>query len=142
MKHYRKEVTMKYYLRGEMAKISGVSVETLRFYEKEKLIPLPKRDSNGYRLYSENTLIILNFIKNAKEAGFSLDQIRKLFLAVKGFDIDLDYLEKFVDEKLLEIRSKVTQLESVEENLRDIKRNLHEPHECLLCNALRNVSEK
>lgn len=133
---------MKYYLRGEMAKISGVSVETLRFYEKEKLIPLPKRDSNGYRLYSENTLIILNFIKNAKEAGFSLDQIRKLFLAVKGFDIDLDYLEKFVDEKLLEIRSKVAQLESVEENLRDIKKNLHEPHECSLCNALRNVSEE
>lgn len=133
---------MKYYLRGEIAKIAGVNVETLRFYEKEKLIPLPKRDSNGYRLYSENTLIILNFIKNAKEAGFSLNQIRKLFLAVKGFDVDLNYLEKFVDEKLLEIRGKITQLENVEENLKDIKKNLYEPHECPLCNAFKNFSEE
>ena len=64
---------MKYYLRGEIAKIAGINAETLRYYEKEKLIPIPKRNSSGYRLYSENTLIIFNFIKNAKDAGFSLD---------------------------------------------------------------------
>ncbi|WP_051461066.1 MerR family transcriptional regulator [Ruminiclostridium josui] len=70
---------MKYYLRGEIAKIADINVETLRFYEKNKLIPNPKRTSKGYRLYSEDTLIILSFIKSAKSAGFTLEQIRNLF---------------------------------------------------------------
>ncbi|WP_234120425.1 MerR family DNA-binding transcriptional regulator [Clostridium hydrogenum] len=41
---------MKYYLRGEIAKISGINVETLRYYENNKLIPIPKRTSKGYRI--------------------------------------------------------------------------------------------
>lgn len=129
---------MKYYLRGEIAKIAGINAETLRYYEKEKLIPIPKRNSSGYRLYSENTLIIINFIKNAKDAGFSLDQIKKLFLAINGSDINLDYLEKRIDEKLIEVNEKILKLQSIKESLEDIKKNIYVPHECPLCNAFKN----
>lgn len=60
---------MEYYLRGEIAKMADINVETLRYYEKNKLIPIPRRTENGYRLYSKDILIILAFIKSAKSAG-------------------------------------------------------------------------
>lgn len=137
-----KKSNMKYYLRGEIAKISGINVETLRYYEKNKLIPIPKRTSKGYRIYTEDTLIILSFIKSAKSAGFTLEQIRNLFLAVNGVNIDLNYVEELIDEKLVEISDKIIELKSVKENLKDIKENLYQPHECPLCNAFNNNSEK
>lgn len=133
---------MKYYLRGEIAKMSGINVETLRYYEKNKLIPIPKRTSKGYRLYTEDTLIILRFIKGAKSAGFTLEQIRNLFSAVNGVNIDLSYVGELIDEKLVEISDKIIELKSVKENLKDIKLNLYKPHECPLCNAFNNNSEK
>lgn len=133
---------MKYYLRGEIAKIAGINVETLRYYEKNKLIPIPKRTSKGYRLYSKNILIILSFIKSAKSAGFTLEQIRRLFSAVNGENIDLNYVEKLIDEKLVEISDKIIELQNVRVNLKDIKKNLYQPHECPLCNAFKNNSEK
>ncbi|WP_415523383.1 MerR family transcriptional regulator [Clostridium sp.] len=129
---------MKYYLRGEIAKIAGINVETLRYYEKNKLIPIPNRTSKGYRLYSEDILIILSFIKSAKSAGFTLEQIRNLFSAVNGVHIDLNYVEELIDEKLVEISDKIIELKSVEENLKYIKENLYQPHECPLCNAFNN----
>lgn len=132
---------MKYYLRGEIAKMANINVETLRYYENNKLIPIPKRTSNGYRLYSEDILIILSFIKNAKSAGFTLEQIRKLFSAVDGENIDLGFVEKFIDEKLVEISDKIMKLQSVSENLKDIKENLYQPHECPLSNAFKNLEK-
>lgn len=133
---------MKYYLRGEIAQIADINVETLRFYEKNKLIPIPKRTSKGYRLYSEDILIILSFIKGAKSAGFTLEQIRNLFSAVNGANIDLNYVEELINEKLVEISDKMIELKGVKENLKDIKENLYQPHECPLCNAFNNNSEK
>lgn len=132
---------MKYYLRGEIAKMANINVETLRYYENNKLIPIPKRTSNGYRIYSEDILIILSFIKNAKSAGFTLEQIRKLFSAVDGKNIDLGFVEKFIDEKLAEISDKIMELQSVSENLKDIKENLYQLHECPLSNAFKNLEK-
>lgn len=133
---------MKYYLRGEIAKMAGINVETLRYYEKNKLIPIPKRTSKGYRLYTEDTLIILKFIKGAKSAGFTLEQIKNLFLAVNGVNVDLNYVGELIDEKLVEISDKIVELKSVKENLKDIKENLYKPHECPLYNAFNNNSEQ
>lgn len=133
---------MKYYLRGEIAKIADINVETLRFYEKNKLIPISKRTSKGYRLYSEDILIILSFIKSAKSAGFTLEQIRNLFSAINGENIDLNCVEELIDEKLADIGDKIIELKGVKENLKDIKENLYKPHECPLCNAFKNNLEK
>lgn len=132
---------MEYYLRGEIAKMADINIETLRYYEKNQIIPMPKRTSKGYRLYSKDILIILSFIKSAKSAGFTLEQIRKLFSTFDGKNIDLDYIDKFVDKKIAEISDKIIELQSVEENLKNIKKNLYHPHECPLFNAFNNNSE-
>ena len=63
---------------GEIAKRSGVSVDTVRFYEKRKLIPSVSRSQSGYRLFRSETVEQILFIKQAQELGFSLDEIKEL----------------------------------------------------------------
>lgn len=65
------------YLRGQIARLANVNPETLRYYENEGLIPRPERSESGYRLYSEDTLERLAFIRNAKACGFKAKEIRK-----------------------------------------------------------------
>ena len=63
---------------GELVKRSGLERETLRFYESKGLLPKPNRASSGYRMYDRSVLARLAFIRNAKEAGFTLREISDL----------------------------------------------------------------
>lgn len=62
---------------GNLAKHAGVTVQTVRFYERRGLLPKPQRRESGYRLYGEEDLRRLRFIRQAKALGFSLDEIRE-----------------------------------------------------------------
>lgn len=61
---------------GEVAKRAGVSIDTLRYYEKMKLLPKATRSSGGFRLFAPEHIERVRFIKQAQELGFSLDEIR------------------------------------------------------------------
>src|SRR5206468_1866173 len=60
---------------GELAKRSAVTVQTVRFYERLKLLPEPQRKDSGYRVYAQTDLRQLLFVRRAKALGFSLDEI-------------------------------------------------------------------
>ena len=68
---------------GEVAKRAGVSIDTLRYYEKVKLLPRPARTSGGFRLFAAEHIERVRFIKQAQELGFSLEEIKGL-LATGG----------------------------------------------------------
>lgn len=63
----------------QAAVLAGVGTETVRFYERERLIPEAPRSACGYRQYSEETVRRLRFIKRAQALGFSLSEVRELF---------------------------------------------------------------
>ena len=63
---------------GQMAKQAGVNIETVRFYEREGLIPEPPRKASGYRQYSPDFVKRILFIKRAQTLGFSLKEIAEL----------------------------------------------------------------
>jgi DNA-binding transcriptional MerR regulator len=62
---------------GEIAKLTGLSASRIRFYESQGLLSAARR-SNGYRTYAADTLVALNVITSAQDAGFTLDEIRRL----------------------------------------------------------------
>src|SRR5438105_103101 len=66
---------------GEVAKRAGVSIDTLRYYEKVRLLPRPARTSGGFRLFAAEHIERVRFIKQAQELGFSLEEIRGLLAA-------------------------------------------------------------
>jgi MerR family transcriptional regulator, mercuric resistance operon regulatory protein len=63
---------------GELSRLTGVKIETIRYYERIKMLPAPPRTTSGRRVYSSTDVRILAFIRRARELGFSLDEIRAL----------------------------------------------------------------
>lgn len=96
---------------GEVARSTGVGVETVRFYEKQGLIPKPARRPSGYRQYDVDAVRRIRFILAAKAVGFTLKEIRELLsLRVSGrrscADVKARALAKLaaVDDKLAELQ--------------------------------------
>lgn len=63
---------------GELAERAGVNLQTIRYYEREGLLPEPPRLDSGYRLFPDSAVRRVRFIKRAQEIGFSLSEIRQL----------------------------------------------------------------
>ncbi|MDQ7040155.1 MAG: helix-turn-helix domain-containing protein [Rhodothermus sp.] len=64
--------------RGELARRAGVRPSTIRYYEQQGLLPRPVRTARGYRVYTEDDVACLRFIRRAQALGFSLNTIREL----------------------------------------------------------------
>ena len=105
---------MRTYKTAEIAKALGVSVETLRFYERIKLMPPPDRKKSGYRLYNDQDLKRLLFIRRAKEVGFTLNEIREL--RVDPDSTCADVLQK-ANQKMNAIDRKIAELKRMKKAL-------------------------
>lgn len=95
---------------GEVAKRAGVSIDTLRYYEKVKLLPMPARSSGGFRLFSPEYVERVRFIKQAKELGFSLEEIKGL-LATGGAE-ECRKVRDLLQRKLTELDARLKAMKS------------------------------
>lgn len=112
------------YLRSELAKEAHVNIETLRFYEKNGLIPQPQRSGGGYRLYTEETLSRIVFIQNAKDCGFTLREIKKaLVKSVDGSIGIADFIE-VIERKMAAVDLEIAKRQKTRARLDDLKNNL------------------
>lgn len=102
---------------GQVADRGGVNLQTIRFYEREGLLPEPPRLPSGYRMFPESTVRRVRFIKRAQELGFSLAEIRELF------SIQIDPRKECSDVKRL-ARTKITDIEGKIRTLESMKRVL------------------
>ena len=98
-------------LAGEVAKDVGVGVQTLHYYEREGLIPPPRRAQNGYRVYDEPLVDRVRFVRKAQSLGLSLGDVKEIFeLADRGtcpcghVHSALTARLKEVDDRLKELR--------------------------------------
>lgn len=106
---------------GQVARETGLSIHTIRFYEAQRLLPEAPRTESGYRVYSRETLEALKFVRKAQELGFSLKEIREL-LFLKGWGQDsCSHVESLLEEKLESVRAKRVELVRIE---RELRRNL------------------
>ena len=95
---------------GTVARRAGVGVETIRFYERKKLLPEPARDpSNGYRRYTESAVSRLKFIGRAKELGFTLRETREL-LELRGGPATCGTVRSRAEDKIADVRRKIRDL--------------------------------
>ena len=97
---------------SQLAQQSGLSKDTIRFYEKIGLIPTPKRLANGYRDYEPNLVQQLTLLAHAKTLGFSLNEIKQLAkqffsnqLSPSEMNTVLRQKEQEIDEKILQLQN-------------------------------------
>jgi len=104
-------VTMEKLTRGKLAKSSGVHPETIRYYEQNGLIPVPARSESNYRLFDQDSVERVHFIKRAQSVGFSLDEIRLLLSLKYAVDATCEPVRQLAQEKLVELDHKIHALQ-------------------------------
>ncbi|BBH22733.1 Hg(II)-responsive transcriptional regulator [Paenibacillus baekrokdamisoli] len=112
------------YLRGQIAKLAELNIETLRYYENHGLIPSPARSESGYRLYSEEVLTRLTFIKNAKFCGFTLREIEKALSKSQDGSISVADFIAVIERKTSSINKEIAKKEQTKKMLEELKTNL------------------
>jgi DNA-binding transcriptional MerR regulator len=104
---------------GEVAKASGIGIETIRFYEKEGLLPRPDRRPSGYRQYDASTIDRLAYIRQAKDLGFTLAEIREL-LELSFAHSKCDHIRTRAENKIVDIETKIKVLRKMKRSLTKI----------------------
>jgi MerR family mercuric resistance operon transcriptional regulator len=99
---------------GELSKRSGVKIETIRYYERVKMLPAPPRSANGRRVYGMMDLRILAFIRRSRELGFSLDDIRALLRLGGPAKASCREVREIAAHHLEDIRAKLDDLKKLE----------------------------
>ena len=99
---------------GEVSKRSGVKIETIRYYERIRMLHAPPRTASGRRIYGTTDLRVLVFIRRARELGFSLDEIRALMCFGAPGTASCSEVKKIATHHLQHIRAKIADLAKLE----------------------------
>ncbi len=102
---------------GKLARATGLSVDTIRFYEKEGLLREPERSEGGFRLYSARDIGHLHFIHKAQALGFSLAEIRELLLIQDERTEACTHVRDLIQNRLGAVRGKIEDLKRLERRL-------------------------
>ncbi|HDP33966.1 MAG TPA: MerR family transcriptional regulator [Candidatus Hydrogenedentes bacterium] len=127
---------------GKVARLAGVGVETVRFYEREGLIDKPPRKTSGYRQYPEDTVLRLRFIRHAKELGFTLREIRELLGLQSDGERACDEVRSLAEAKIANIEEKVAMLERIREVLGELVIACKSNKKTGLCPILRAIESE
>ena len=105
---------------GQLAKRSRVNLETIRYYEKQGLLPKPPRLQSGYRAFPIESVKHIRFIKQAQELGFSLKEVKELLaLRINPNSTGAD-VRKRAEAKLADIESKMKTLKTIKKELTEL----------------------
>lgn len=110
------------YSRGQLAQSTGVKGETIRYYENCGLLAPPGRSAGGHRLYTEDHVVRLKFIRRARELGFSLREITGLISLADAGDRNCDEVRETTTMHLTDVREKIRDLRKMERTLKELVR--------------------
>ncbi|HEU5377753.1 MAG TPA: MerR family DNA-binding protein [Ktedonobacteraceae bacterium] len=104
---------METFLTGQVARRAGIGVETVRFYERERLLEEPARRASGYRQYAQDAVTQIHFIKRAQQPGFSLKEISELLTLRVDGQTSCEQVKKRAATKLAEVEQKMVELQGM-----------------------------
>ena len=125
---------------GELARSTGVTVKTLRFYEGEGLLPEPDRTDSGYRDYPPDATARVTFIRTAQAAGLKLRQIGEILDIREQGEPPCQHVRALVHDRLAEVDDRIVDLDRIRNQLLTIVSRLEmlEPADCdQYCRAIR-----
>lgn len=126
---------------GELARRTGLAPSRIRFYEREGLLQMVERTANGYRAYPEDAVLVLGLITAAQEAGFSLEELRRL-LPANLTDWDHETLVQALRDKVQSLEVLLQRLERSKATILQVLEQIEEKPSDMACetNARRVLS--
>ena len=125
---------------GALARATDCPVETIRYYERESLLPEPARSEGNYRLYTQAHVERLTFIRNCRTLDMTLEEIQRL-LALR----DLPHescagINSLVDEHIEHVQARIDSLQALRAQLTELRDRCNDPKEAEGCGILRQLN--
>lgn len=127
------------YTIGQIARAAGVNVETVRFYHRRGLLPLPGRAHGAIRRYGEESLARLRFIRRAQRLGFALDEVAALLQLNDGRSCSA--ARKVAERRLAEIEDRLRDLSTLREQLTGLVRRCRTERGTVHCPLIDALTE-
>ena len=108
---------------GVAAELSGVSIEAIRYYERDGVVPEAERSQNGRRTYDEPANARLRFVKRCRDFGFSIKQIKSLIQLSENKDTSCAEASEIGQKHLRDVQEKLNNLKQLESALAELLRN-------------------
>lgn len=124
---------------GQAAKAVGVNVQTLRYYERQRLLAPAARTSSSYRMYDTDAIRRLRFIKNGQALGFTLQEIADLLSLRVHAKARCGDVQRRAEAKLRQVQEKILQLQALDQALQHLVhacRSQQPTNRCPILNAL------
>lgn len=127
---------------GELSEITGISTETIRYYEKAKLLQPADRSHNNYRIYNQNHLDRLQFIKNCRAFDMAHDEIHELLMLTNDSNCtNCREINRLIKSHLIHIETRIKELSILKQQLTEIERKCGENHLPKSCSIIKELSQ-
>ncbi len=103
---------------GQLARQAGVTTKAIRFYEAKRVLPRPARGANGYRLYSQQALETLTFVRKATGLGLTLAEIREIIAIRQGGEPPCVHVRRLLQDKARDLERKLRDLIDMRQQIR------------------------
>ena len=105
---------------GQLARQAGVPIDTVRYYERQRLLPTAQRSAGGYRVFSDSDLARLQFIRRAKALGFTLEEIGELLALSDQRNEDVAKVRETAVHRLDDIEQRIAELQRMHGALKQL----------------------
>lgn len=125
---------------GELAKRTDCSVQTIRYYEKEKLIASAERSEGNFRLYDESSVELLSFIKLCRGLDLSLSETRRLLALKRSPGAECDEVNSMMETHIQQVEARIRALTQLKEQLRALRGHCSDQRTVEQCGILQTLS--
>ena len=126
---------------GDLATASSTQIETIRYYEREGLLPAPARTQGNFRVYQAPHLERLQFIRYCRSLDMSLDEVRVLLRFKDDPGADCGNVNSLLDEHIGHVTRRIKELRALEKQLKDLRLRCGDARAADQCGILAGLSE-
>jgi len=126
---------------GDLATASGTAIDTIRYYEREGLLPAPGRTQGGFRVYEAQHLERLQFIRYCRGLDMSLDEVRVLLRVKDAPEADCGDVNALLDEHIGHVSRRIKELRALEKQLKGLRERCATAQSVDQCGILTGLAE-
>lgn len=125
---------------GKLSKVSGCSIQTIRYYEKEKLISNPNRSEGNFRLYDNNSLKELEFVKHCRSLDIPLSDIKRLIELKQSPEESCLSVNTLIDDQLKLVNQRMIELKLLKKELQKMANSCSSNNSIDQCGIIKSLN--